>query len=215
MRLKAFIFDMDGVMLDSEPIHLAAYNKVLTPFGVSIAMPVFKAKYMGKRGMQVSEKIVEDCSLPIPAKELHRMKRAQHEDFLQNRELPVTPGLQKAVKELEGLLPLALASNSNPNSIDIILERLGLKEYFSVVLSGSNVPNGKPAPDIYLKTAQELGVEAKECAVLEDSPVGVAAAKAAGMACIGITTTHTREELAEADLIIDRMDELVGTVQKL
>jgi HAD superfamily hydrolase (TIGR01509 family) len=215
MHLKAFIFDMDGVMLDSEPIHLEAYNKVLVPFGVSITMPVFKEKYMGKRGMQVSEKIVEAYSLPLTAENLHQMKRAEHENFLKNRELPVTPGLKEAIQEMKKLVTLALASNSNPTSISIIVERLGVKEYFSLLLSGSNVPSGKPAPDIYLKTAEELGVKPNECAVLEDSPVGVTAAKAAGMACIAITTTHSREELAEADVIIDRMDELVGVLQKL
>lgn len=214
MRLKAFIFDMDGVMLDSEPMHLEAYNAVLAPLNVSVPMSVFKAQYLGKRGMQVSEEIVKDYALPLTPEKLHEQKRAQHETILQRRDLPVTAGLHDALRAMHALVPLALASNSNPNSIRIITERLEIKKYFSVLVSGSNVPHGKPAPDIYLKTAEELGVPAEECGVLEDSPVGIRAAQAAGMACIAITTTHGREELKEADVIIDRMNQVVEAAQK-
>jgi HAD superfamily hydrolase (TIGR01509 family) len=133
---------------------------------------------------------------------------------MQEEDLPPTPGLLDTIEILYKLFPLAVASNSNRDSVNFLLEKLGLKKYFQTVVTGDAVAEGKPAPDIYLETAKQLGTHPNRCGVLEDSPPGIASAKAAGAECIGITTTHKRDELSGADTIIDRFEELIPLVEK-
>jgi HAD superfamily hydrolase (TIGR01509 family) len=215
MRIKAFIFDMDGVMLDSEPYQLMSFNKVLGRFGVSVLMPEFKKKYMGSRDTQICERMIADYKLPITAEAFVNGKRSAYLEVIVEENVPPTEGLVDAIGALSAVLPLGIASSSQVNEIELITRKFGVRDRFQIVLSSHQVPNGKPAPDVYLKASEMIGVEPALCGVIEDTPTGIRSAKAAGMACVGITTTHTAEELGEADAVIGSFGELFQAVQNL
>jgi HAD superfamily hydrolase (TIGR01509 family) len=187
--LKAFIFDMDGVILDSEPNQLRAFNRVLRDYNVSVNMDEFKKKYMGHQDTWISEKVVKEFSLPLTKEQV------------------------ETIKEMHTILPLGIASSSNLKEIEMITKRFGIRKYFSVLLSSFDVPNGKPAPDIYLRIAELMNVDPKQCGAIEDTPLGVRSAKSAGMKCVAITTTHEKRELAEADYVISYFKELIAIVK--
>lgn len=212
--MKAFIFDMDGVIIDSEPLQLQSFNKVLQRFGHLVEMDDFKHKYMGLKDAQICERMVGDYELPITPEEFVDEKRRSYLEILQGDEILPMPGVVSAIKKLYQRVPLAIASSSNRSEIETITERFGIRQYFKVFVSAHEVSSGKPAPDVYLKTSEELGVDPTECGVIEDTLVGIRSAKAAGMYCVGITTTHTKDELKEADKIITSFEELLPALER-
>ena len=215
MRIKAFIFDMDGVMLDSEPLQLRSFNQVLQQSGNELSMDEFKKTYMGLRDTQICEKMIEAFSLSISAEEFVTHKRSAYLTIIKEENVPPTPGLVEAVDKLSALLPLAIASSSQVDEIETITQAFGIRNKFQVIQSAHQVPHGKPAPDVYLKTSELLGIAPSLCGVIEDTRAGVRSAKAAGMKCIGITTTHSAEELSEADRIVASFEELLPVVEEL
>ena len=215
MNLKAFIFDMDGVMLDSEPLQLRSFNKILERFNVSVSMSDFKKNYMGIRDTQICEKMISDFKLPIGAEEFVNGKRNAYLDVVLEEDISPPEGLIDAVNALYEILPLGIASSSQIKEIEMITMKFGIRDRFKVLVSAHQVPNGKPAPDVYLKASAMLEVGPSLCGAIEDTKTGIESAKAAGMRCIAITTTHTTEELSEADKVISSFDQLPGVVQDL
>jgi HAD superfamily hydrolase (TIGR01509 family) len=213
--LKAFIFDMDGVILDSEPNQLRAFNRVLQDYNISIEMDEFKKKYMGHQDTWISEKIVKEFSLPLTKEEFVLAKRAAYFYIISQEEIHPFPGAVKAIKEIHAILPLGIASSSNLKEIEMITKRFGIRKYFSVVLSTFDVPKSKPAPDVYLRIADLMNVDPKQCGAIEDTPLGVKSAKSAGMKCVAVTNTHEKSELAEADNVINDFKELVAIIKNI
>jgi HAD superfamily hydrolase (TIGR01509 family) len=124
---------------------------------------------------------------------------------------PLIPGAVEAVRRLAAQLPLAIASSSNPELIEVVLRAAGIRELFTVVVSSQEVPRGKPAPDVYLEAARRLGVDAARCAAVEDSHNGIRSAKAAGLRVIVFPNLHfppDDEAMAQADVVIHSLDEL-------
>lgn len=215
MSVEAFIFDMDGVMLDSEPLQLRSFNTVLERYGVSVSMPEFKEKYIGCRDVQICEAMVADFHLPISPEAFVAEKRSIYLQIIAAENVPATAGLTAAVEALYALLPLAIASSSSVREIELIAKKFGIRDLFTVIVSAHQVSHGKSAPDVYLKASELLGVPPEACGVIEDTRTGIRSAKAAGMNCIAITTTHTADELNEANKIISSLDQLVGAVRNL
>lgn len=213
--LKAFIFDMDGVILDSEPNQLRAFNRVLQDYNISIEMEEFKKKYMGHQDTWISEKIVSEYSLPVTKDKFVLAKRSAYFDIISNEEIHPFPGAVEAIKEIKKIVPLGIASSSNLKEIEMITKRFGIREYFSVLLSSFDVPKGKPAPDIYLRIAEMMKVNPQFCGAIEDTPLGIQSAKSAGMMCVGITTTHNENELRAADYVINHFKKLVEIVSNI
>ena len=214
MNIKAFIFDMDGVMLDSEPFQLQSFNKVLEKFNISVSMSEFKKSYMGFRDTQICGKIINDFNLPISVEDFVSGKRNFYLSIVE-KGIPQTEGLIEVVKKLHEIIPLGIASSSQIKEIETITKKFGIYDYFKVILSAHDVTNGKPAPDVYLKASQMLGIEPSLCGVIEDTKTGIISAKSAGMKCIAITTTHSAEELSGADHIISSFSELLDVVKAL
>lgn len=213
--IKAFIFDMDGVIIDSEPLQLRSFNHVLQKHNITVSMPEFKKKYMGYQDIQICEKLIAYYSLPLTKEKFVSDKRATYLEILKQGDTEPISGVTEAIKEIASLMPVAIASSSNKTEIETITGQFGVRDLFSVLVSAGEVQNGKPAPDIYLRTAKLMNIDPNKCGVIEDTKLGVRAAKKAGMYCIGITTTHTENELQEADTIIDSFDQLVPAIQKV
>lgn len=169
---------------------------------------------MGLRDTQICEKMIQDFKLSISTEDFVNGKRNAYSSIIENKILP-TQGLIETVKKLYEILPLGIASSSSIKEIETITKKFGIRDFFKVILSAHDVANGKPAPDVYLKASEMLNIEPSSCGVIEDTRTGVKSAKAAGMKCIAITTTHDAEELNEADHVISSFYELLDVVKML
>jgi beta-phosphoglucomutase family hydrolase len=185
----ALIFDMDGVLLDSNPAHRDAWVAFNRSFGVETTEEMLERMY-GKR----NDDIVRDYFGPdLPDEEVRR--RGAEKEKLYRR--MVAPRLEEMlVRGLRGFLeacrgiPMGLASNAEPENVDFLLDTADLRKYFTVVVDGHQVSRPKPSPDVYLRAAELLGVDPVNAIVFEDSPSGVEAGCAAGMRVVGIRTTY-------------------------
>lgn len=184
----AFIFDMDGVIIDSNPIHRAAWEAYNLRFGLVTTEAMQQSMY-GKR----NDEIVRQFFGELPEEEVIT-RGAEKEKLFREMvgkriESILVPGLRTFL-ETYRTVPMAVASNAEPQNVAFILQASGLGSYFRTVVDGHQVRRPKPHPDIYLHAARELGAAPANCIVFEDSHAGVEAAVAAGMRVIGICTTH-------------------------
>ena len=180
---------MDGVLVDGEPLHFAAVNRLLGEEGKTISLEAYKP-YMGtKTGWQ---EMIAAFALSQP---MEHYSRRYREMILQSYRdhSEALPGAVEVVRAIQHAgIPLAVASSSILPWVEACLTKLGLLDAFNVVVSGSDVAAGKPAPDIYLAAAERLSVAARECLAFEDAPAGIESAHAAGMTCWAVRTEYTR-----------------------
>ncbi|HLR90418.1 MAG TPA: HAD family hydrolase [Balneolaceae bacterium] len=203
--IDTVIFDMDGVIVDSEPIHSEVEQQMFKNEGVTLS-PEEHQKFTGTASLEMWTEIVERFSLTTSPDELTRQNNESYLKALQSiSTLPAVKGVQQLIRNLhEKKYNLALASSSSRDQIDLIVNRLQLGSYFKVLVSGAELPRSKPDPMIFLETARQLGKAPSQCCVIEDSFHGVTAAKAAGMKCIGYRNPNSgNQDLSGADVIVD------------
>ena len=207
--LKAIVFDMDGVLTDSEPFYREAINRILAEHGYSLSEDDYKA-VLGHGIPETWEWMLAHFDLPYTLDEVMLEYDQVVERVLRERVKP-TPGLQDLLASLKKRgLKMAVASASYSNWVDAVLVKLGVKQYFSVVLSANMVRNGKPHPEIYLTAAEKLGVPPRDCLAVEDSPTGIKAAKAAGMRVVALVTPYTQDmDTSQADARIESLTQLI------
>jgi len=205
--IRAVIFDMDGVIVDSESRHASAFFQVVEEIGYGSNHGIVFADYVGRTDRDVWEDFLARHRPPHQLDELLERKHAKMLEFLR-RDQPLFPGMYELVEQLSASYQLGLASGSERPLVEAVLDLRTLRRFFSVTISGSDIHRGKPAPDIFLRAAKELGVAPEHCVVIEDSKPGVAAGLAAGMTVIAITNTHSREELAHAHYVVGAYDEI-------
>jgi len=193
---------MDGVILDSEPAHFAAFQTTLQRRGKQLSEDDYKANFAGLTDEAGFRKyfasINETLDLPVVMAE----KTAIYLELASNR-IVAYPGVVALIQELSGKVPLALVTGSLRAEAHVALIALGIKDCFSVIICAEDVKEGKPNPEGYLQAQKALSVSKDECVIVEDSPSGVLAAKNAGIISIAVTTTHTRAELSEGTRIVD------------
>jgi len=200
--LRALLFDLDGLMVDSEPHSLASWHAVLAKLGVTLTQSVID-RLFGLRQLEAARLLVELYGLTEDPGGLAREKE-EHQISHLDGQIAAMPGLYELLGESErhGLL-IAVASSGARRYVAAVLAALHLTDRFHAIVSGDDVLNGKPAPDVFLAAARVLRVEARDCLVLEDAPAGVQAAKAAGMRCVAVPNAHTRRlDLSAADLVL-------------
>lgn len=205
MNYQAVLFDMDGVIVDSEPLHVAAFQATLKNYGHDLSPEQYKQHFAGRTDeagfKQYFDYIGETVKLPSIMDEKAKAYLALATD-----QLVPYPGVIEFIHDLaRQKVPLALVTGSLRAEAEITLETFGLTKYFSVVIAAEDIEYSKPDPEGYLKSAEALGVNSADCIVIEDAPKGVQAAKAAGMRCLAVTTTHNREELSSATLIVEQL----------
>jgi HAD superfamily hydrolase (TIGR01509 family) len=201
-RLGAVIFDMDGVIVHSEPLWSEAEQRLLARRGL-IASPELKPLLMGRDSREAIAILIKHYELGEQVEDVVR-ERNQIIARLFQESLEPVPHILNLIHSLrEGEIKTAVASSSPNRLVVLALDKLGIKELFDVILSGDEVFRGKPSPEIYLAAAGRLGVKPANCLVIEDAPSGVAAAKAAGMKCLAVCTTVGSSELGDADRVVE------------
>ena len=209
--LKAVIFDMDGVLVDSEPLHYEI-NKLTAQrhCGITLDYEYYK-QYIGSTVFFMWEKIKKDFDFErYSAQELFDLSEVIKDELVSTKGYPEVKGAVNFVKSLSGKFKLAVASSSCLKNIENNMVKLGLN-CFDKLVSGTLVKNPKPAPDVFLEAARQLGVEPRECMVIEDSSNGAKAAKAAGMACVGFLNPSSGEQdLSMADYLFEDFDGIDG-----
>jgi HAD superfamily hydrolase (TIGR01509 family) len=201
MPLTTIIFDMDGLMVDTEPLSRRAWAQVIAPFGAVLTDDVY-SRMIGRRTGEAAQILLGAANIPLSAEELVGQKTAVY-DQIMAQGVPVMPGLMELQAEIARRgLSWAVATSSPRHHARQILTQLGLLEACGTIAAGDEVAHGKPAPDIYLLAAERLGVPPALCLALEDSAPGCQSAAAAGMTVVavpnGATAATTSTSLSAA-----------------
>lgn len=207
--IKAVIFDMDGLLVDSEATWSTADREFLAHYGKTYR-PIDKSRFMGSGVREFIKFIKKKFAIDGNEEKLlsERMGIFQR---LVNKNLKLMPGAKNLLKELsKNGYPLAMATGNTRQMMDLMTENLKIRKYFNVTVSNDEVPHGKPAPDIFLEAARRLGVKPSQCVVLEDAVNGVLAAKAAGMRAIAVCDQRYNkpESFTEADMVVGSLKEV-------
>jgi HAD superfamily hydrolase (TIGR01509 family) len=211
--IEAVVFDLDGIILDSEQAWDDVRRQLAAERGGRWHDQASR-DMMGMSSVEWSRYMhdvigLEETPEEINAEVVRRLEAAYRE------RLPLIPGAVEAVQSLAGRWPLALASSSNRGLIDFVLEVSGLDRYFRATVSSEEVPRGKPAPDVFLEAARRLDAQPERCAAIEDSEAGIRSAKAAGMRVIAVPNPHfppADEALETADVVLDSVAVLTPEV---
>lgn len=209
-NIRAILFDMDGVLINTEPLHYRMWKKVFHGRGLEIDYEGYK-DCIGATQDFLIDLILRNYGVDFHGdeKRLKSEAMAAKKQMIEEEGFPEMPGVEKMLQRLyeQGYL-LAIASSSPVSFIALAMDYLGVKQYFHLINSGDNVARSKPAPDIYLDTAKRLGVKPEECVVLEDSTNGVTSAVAAGMLCVGLYNQDSGvQDLEKAAVVIGGLDE--------
>ncbi|MFM2212989.1 MAG: Protein CbbY [Bacteroidota bacterium] len=201
---------MDGVIVDTEPVHHYAYNQQFKQLGITIS-PELYASFTGNSTRNIFERLKSHFDLTQEVGELVQTKRQLFNEAFDNKEdLYMLDGVEDLIKELfANGMQLVLASSSAHVTIQRIFNRFNLHHYFSHIVSGEDFPKSKPHPAIFLKAAELAQTPVSQCIVIEDSTNGIMAAKAAGIYCIGYDSFHSKmQDYSLADQIITNFSEL-------
>ena len=205
----AVIFDMDGVLVDSYRAHFESWQVVAAEEGLTYSEAQFAATFGRTSREIIAVSWGEGRYSDEEVADLDDRKEAAYRQIIR-ADFPAMPGADRLLQSLaDAGFALAVGSSGPPENVDLVLEKLPARSAFQAVVTGRDVTRGKPDPQVFLIAAAALGIHPECCAVVEDAPVGVAAARAAGMASVGFASTgRTVESLARADLNVESLDEL-------
>lgn len=209
--IKAIIYDLDDLMVNSIALHIKAWDILFSEYHVKISdlPPDLSSHFMGMRISDVLKEMINYFNLEVDYQTLYQKRQ---EIFLQlvAEKLEILPGLIESLHLFkDNQIKIALASSGTTKYINLVLKKFRLSKYFNVIISGDDVKNGKPDPETYLIACQKLGLKPEECLVLEDATNGIEAAKKAGCKCIAINNPYTPpQDRTKADLILDSLSEI-------
>jgi beta-phosphoglucomutase family hydrolase len=202
------IFDWDGVIVDSAKLHEESWHRLATELGKPIAPGSFLRGF-GMKSAWIIEKIHRWATDPAEVARLTERKEALYREIVAQSDIAPLPGAAAWLDRLHGAgVPCAIASSTHRLNIEAVLDRIGLEHAFREIVSAEDVEHGKPNPEVFAKASERLKISPDRCVVFEDAHVGIEAARAAGMKVVALATTHPVEQLAAADLVVRRLDEL-------
>ena len=209
--LKAVIFDMDGVIIDSEPTHMKLENEIYKKLGIDVTGEEHLS-FVGSTSRYMWETLKNKYKFSETVEELIEYERNKYFKYLNSVEceIKLIEGVKELIEDLyKNGVNLAIASSSPLNVIEAIAKKFQIEEYFEVFVTGDYVKKSKPEPDIFIFASEKLGVSPEDCVVIEDSHNGVRAAKKAGMKCVGINSdVEGRQDISMADLVINSFKEV-------
>jgi HAD superfamily hydrolase (TIGR01509 family) len=221
VTLRGIVFDFDGVIANSEPLHFQGFREVLADEGVTLTEGEYYARYLGFDDAGAFEAIGADRGVrwPVGRVDILVKRKAVLLEVLEREQSVLFPGATAAIARLAAAGPLAIASGALRNEITRVLEREDLARYFAVVVGAEDTPASKPAPDPYLRAVELLdaavnsGANCAEYVAIEDSQWGLESARAAGLRTVGITNSYPADQLS-ADLVVSTLDELTWELLK-
>ena len=216
--LKAVLFDMDGVIVDTEPLHHKAYHRMFADMNIEVSSALYES-FTGQATLSICKKLVVEFRLSESPQYLVDLKRKHFHDLFENdTDLSLLDGVLRLIKEYHSCgLTLVLASSASMPNIERIFKRFDLNKYFVAKLSGADLKASKPHPEIFIKAAESSGHSVDNCMVIEDSTSGIAAAKAANIYCVGYNSPHSKnQDYSRANLVINDFREIrFDVIQKL
>ena len=217
-KISAVIFDMDGVLSDSQSLHVQAEMETCAHFDIAVTQNFMESEAGKPDNMTFLELVTKNGH---PAEEVEKMMQYKYDvampRILKKKGMPAISGSKDVVIFATEHFPCAVASSATHDFIDFVMEHLKLDELLPLRISNDDLSpdHGKPNPDIFLLAAENLNAEPEQCLVIEDAALGVRAAKAAGMFCIGFKSPHSGiQDLSEADLVVDNMKNVLKVLQE-
>ncbi|MDB3900884.1 HAD family phosphatase [Flavobacteriaceae bacterium] len=208
--LKAVIFDMDGVIVNSEPLHHLAYKKMFEEFKLDVSNSLYES-FTGQSTYSICEQLCEIFDLKVDANALVLSKRKHFKIIFENdSSFEMIDGAMSLIKDyFENNLTLVLASSASMTNIERIFKKFDLNKFFKAKISGADLKESKPNPEIFIKAAQLAGFKKEECIVIEDSTSGINAAKSAQICCVGYDSLNSKNQnYDKADLVINDFNEI-------
>lgn len=218
IMLRAIIFDFDGVIVDSEVVHLRAFQKILAEVGIALSNEAYYTRYLGLDDKNCFRTILTDFGRAVDDGVIQNLVERKSVYYATEQDaVPVLPGAAAFIQNAASRYPLAIGSGALRREIVYALRRAGLESYFQVIVSAEDIQRSKPAPDVYntalarlndIRTPSGEPFLPTECVVIEDARHGIASATAAGMGCVAVATSYSAAALQEADLVVSGMDVL-------
>ena len=208
--LKAVLFDMDGVIIDSEPLHNKAYHGMFKEVGISVSDQLYES-FTGQATLHICKQLVNKFKLSQAPEELVAIKRRIFKDlFFNDPELDLINGVRELIQDYhKNGLTLVLASSASMPNINNVFSRFELDQYFTAKLSGADLKASKPHPEIFIKAAEASGFTKDSCMVIEDSTNGIQAAHAAGIYCVAFKSANSKnQDYTLANKVIGSFDEI-------
>ena len=208
------MFDFDGVLADSEPLHLAAYQEIFSSLGVTLSREDYYSHYLGYDDEGVFRLMAERQRWDLDERRLGALvaeKSRIFDQVIASRDV-LYPGAARAVEHLASSYPLGIASGALKHEIETVLRTARLDRHFKFIVAAGDTRESKPAPDPYIRAAELHDLPPSACLAIEDSRWGIVSAKQAGMKCVGITNTYPASELANADAVISSLDEFTDSL---
>jgi HAD superfamily hydrolase (TIGR01549 family) len=210
MNLKAIIFDMDGVIVDTEPLHGKAYRQMFDEVGIDVSDALYRS-FTGQSTDNISKRLVDHFNLTLPPAQLTQIKRKYFNELFDNDpDLTLIDGFYERLQEYHSAgLSIVVASSASMDNINRVFNRFDLNPFFKAKFSGADVPQSKPHPELFLKAAAATGYSTSECLVIEDSTNGIKAAHNAGIYCVGFKSVHSKDQQYDlANLVIKDFKEI-------
>jgi HAD superfamily hydrolase (TIGR01509 family) len=207
--MEAVIFDMDGVLIDSEPLHFEVDQLVLRKLNIPEGKSYLE-RFVGYTNPAMWQIIKKEFSIESTIEELIDLQMTVKLSYLEQSNYEAIEGIKELLEELKSFnVPIAIASSSPRIFIESVIKKIQIVDYFQDWISGEEVPKSKPEPDVFLKAAELLNVNPERCIVIEDSKSGTIAAKSAGMKCIGYKNLNSgNQDLSKANLVVNRISEI-------
>ncbi len=209
VMLKAVLFDMDGVIVDTEPLHRKAYHQMFDDVSIDVNEDLY-ASFTGQSTINICKRLVNHFNLNETPEDLVSLKRKHYKVFFDNGGLELIDGVLERIKDYHANdVKLVVASSASMMGIHQIFERFELNPYFSAKFSGADLKQSKPHPEIFIKAAESTGFKASECMVIEDSTNGIKAANAAGIFCVGFKSEHSsHQDYTLANKVVSSFNEI-------
>lgn len=207
---KAVLFDMDGVIIDTEPLHHRAYHQMFNDVNIDVSDALY-ASFTGRSTFEICKELVLHFNLPLTPHTLVDIKRDRFKYLFENdKSLALLDGVLDLIKDYyTNGMTLVLASSASMDNINQIFKRFDLDQYFKAKISGADLEASKPHPEIFIKAAELSEQSLEDCFVIEDSTNGITAAKAAHIFCVGFKSPHSEgQDYSKADIVIERFDEI-------
>ena len=212
--LAAVIFDFDGIIVDSEPLHFRAFNEVLEPAGKSISWDDYCTTYIGFDDRDAFTEIHKAAGIELEKEALKKMidrKAEVMQRYIDDGEAVPLPGAVELIKSIPARLPVALCSGALRSDIQPIIEQLGIAGAFSVIVTAEDTDKSKPDPAPYQLALSRLGISNPASAIaIEDTPAGIVSAKGAGLKVLAVTNSYDRDYLMEADAVTESLEQVTS-----